>query len=714
MRLSSISVVYRMAFAIGAPIVALLVFALLFAAEHRSNAARMERVAELTEFGRNLSSVIHELQRERGNSAGFVGSGGAGEFAARLNAQRNRTDVIVEQYFEALTHHNLDDFSAGYRNEINNVSRQLREISAHRTAVDGLGLSLGEAVAPYTQKINTILSAFVEEVHESDDAGLTEGMISLLNLMEAKENAGIERAVGANSLSSGAVNRNNHNRLIQLQSAQEAYIAEFEAMMGEGWSERLQTALAPTVADVQAYRDLLGDAGYGGTLPSGEGGVWFDASTRRIDAMMDVETQFATYLVNRAEERFAASNRTSWIAAISALVVTGLTIWFSVAIATGVIVPIKVITSNLEAIAAGDKNIQISGADRKDEIGVLARAARDFLVDSEQRRQLEKEKMNRDRKAVEERAALMKTMSQEVETASERSLGRVVESATSIRERSVNVKDSLDRARAQATSVADQANLSREQSVEAAEQADQLITAINEVTQQIARSDELARDAVGKAEASGRTVSELRDAAAQIGSFVEIINGLAEQTNLLALNATIEAARAGEAGKGFAVVAAEVKALASQTNTSASEISDRVGSIQERTGETVDAIDAISSAIDSLSEVTTAVSAAMEEQRASTSSFRDFVDQTRTATEAVASGVEEIAQVAASVSEEAVTFASTAEEMSDMSELARFEIPRIVTAASSRADEEAEAAMDGKAESTSGDIDESEDIALWG
>jgi methyl-accepting chemotaxis protein len=70
-------------------------------------------------------------------------------------------------------------------------------------------------------------------------------------------------------------------------------------------------------------------------------------------------------------------------------------------------------------------------------------------------------------------------------------------------------------------------------------------------------------------------VAALQEANARIGSVVDLIRNLASQTNLLALNATIEAARAGEAGRGFAVVAAEVKSLATATNSATETI--RIG-----------------------------------------------------------------------------------------------------------------------------------------
>lgn len=111
-------------------------------------------------------------------------------------------------------------------------------------------------------------------------------------------------------------------------------------------------------------------------------------------------------------------------------------------------------------------------------------------------------------------------------------------------------------------------------------------------------TDEASAECHGIAE----NVATLQQANARIGSVVELIRNLAAQTNLLALNATIEAARAGEAGRGFAVVAAEVKSLATATN-SATE------TIRQGIGEVVSAGQAINGAIGELGQTMLAMQA---------------------------------------------------------------------------------------------------------
>jgi methyl-accepting chemotaxis protein len=67
-----------------------------------------------------------------------------------------------------------------------------------------------------------------------------------------------------------------------------------------------------------------------------------------------------------------------------------------------------------------------------------------------------------------------------------------------------------------------------------------------------------------------------------IGEVTKTVSHVSDQTNLLALNAAIEAARAGDHGRGFAVVADEVRALAESSEKSARQTQNLTGQIQEQ------------------------------------------------------------------------------------------------------------------------------------
>jgi methyl-accepting chemotaxis protein len=680
MRISDFPIALRIGLAVALPMVGLAVFMTLFVAAEMRVADRMSKVEQISAFNQNVSQLIHELQRERGNSAGFVGAGGQGEFVRRLSEQRSRTDQARAQYRAVAAEIRVASFAEDLTAYLDVVERRLGTIEAHRRRVDGLTLSMGETVSPYSDVINGLIDVIAQEIHAASGAtGTTEVMVGFLNLVHAKEAAGIERAVGSNSFSAGEVNADNHQRAITLQANQDAYFAEFRELMGPGWAARLDALNASQEAEaVAAARTVLIGAGYGAELSGYTGPQWFDLTTRRIDALMELETDVARHLSALASEARTRAQSSANMALAAGIFTLIATLIVSALLMASVVRPITRMTANLERLADGDTSVNIVGASRKDEVGAMARAAETFLGASKQREALIARTSRLESKAVADRSKLLIDMSERVKSATEVSVGDIVEQAKRLRERSDGMRDALVAAGGDADGANADTAHTLENTERTADLAAELNDAIAEVTLQITRGDTLARDAVSQASASREGIEALTEAADQIGDFVGVISGLAEQTNLLALNATIEAARAGEAGKGFAVVASEVKALAEQTNKSTTEIAERVQAIQERTGEAAATIAAVADAIDRLGEVTAAVAAAMEEQRASTNTFTGVVDDNRQMLTAVAAQIESLARIARSSADEAVSMSDMVLAMSDAARQASVEIPDII------------------------------------
>ena len=307
--------------------------------------------------------------------------------------------------------------------------------------------------------------------------------------------------------------------------------------------------------------------------------------------------------------------------------------------------PLASIASVMRKLADGDKDVEIEGLERRDEIGSMASAVEVFRTQARERERLDAERIEGEEK----RSSRQKQVDGLISSFRETVQG-VLEAVSTDTSQMETAAKSLSTIATQTTSQASNAaNASSEatQNVQAvAAAAEELSASIGEISRQITQTKDVVDKASAATTQTDAKIAGLADAAQKIGEVILLIQGIAEQTNLLALNATIEAARAGEAGKGFAVVASEVKDLATQTAKATEAISAQITSIQAETESSVEAIRGIAETMNEVSSATEAIAAAVEEQGSSTSEISHNVQQAAVGSNEVSQNITSVTQAA--------------------------------------------------------------------
>jgi methyl-accepting chemotaxis protein len=268
----------------------------------RECAALENASALLNQFG----TVVHELQKERGRTAVFLGSQGA-RFAAELPAQQLATDPAIARLHDLLKTFDMAGHGAGFQAKFKTGLDALGRLTERRSSILATNLSAAESTAYFTQTISSLLDIGDALSHLVKDTVVAQEMSCYQIYLRAKEQAGIERAVLAGVFSADKFTGDALGRLHRVDAAQETFLHVFESFASPDQSrfqtETVQGAACDSVAAMK--RKALEKADQGGFgIASSD---WFDASTARIDLMKNVENRLAQDYLGAARQTKNAS-----------------------------------------------------------------------------------------------------------------------------------------------------------------------------------------------------------------------------------------------------------------------------------------------------------------------------------------------------------------------------------------------------------------------
>jgi len=340
--------------------------------------------------------------------------------------------------------------------------------------------------------------------------------------------------------------------------------------------------------------------------------------------------------------------------------------------------PLTNLSRTMETLAQGSVAVEVVGAQRKDEVGAMARSVQVFkdnalalrTAEAAQQRLSAETEAERQRNqqaadaAAREQAFVMENIATGLTKLAEGDLtyrvdaqfppayqrlqgdfnGAITQMEEAMRT-IVHAANSIGAGSDEIASAAD--DLSRRSEQQAAS-LEETAAALDEITATVKRSSAGAVEASrvvtstrSDAERSAVVVrgaveamNQIEKSSQSISQIIGVIDEIAFQTNLLALNAGVEAARAGDAGRGFAVVAQEVRALAQRSADAAKEIktlistsSQQVGQGVSMVGQTGEALQAIVGKVSEIDALVSEIAAGGAEQATGLNEVNAAVNQ---------------------------------------------------------------------------------------
>jgi len=255
--------------------------------------SKLVAVSEIINLNETISLLLHETQKERGASSGFLGSSGT-KFKDTLISQRELTNKSIEEFKKTISQIPASNYPDNGKYLIDNALKELSNIQNVRANVDSLQLDAKNAISYYTNLNSSLLSFVALTSTIAQDERVIKNIIAYYNFLMAKERTGVERAIGSKIFASKTFGSGEYAKYLGLVDEQKIFLDAFFMYAGENQAFFNDKINNPVVQEVQKMRELLLSYGENkDVILDVDSTLWFNKMTEKINILKQIDDYLA-------------------------------------------------------------------------------------------------------------------------------------------------------------------------------------------------------------------------------------------------------------------------------------------------------------------------------------------------------------------------------------------------------------------------------------
>lgn len=372
--LRGLTIKYKLVAMLLLPIIGLFYFSFFYITDKINTTQQINKIEKLVVISLNISDLVHQLQTESALSVASI-QNHSDQSHGELQQQYGTTDKVIAELNEFFKAFSTATLKKELRQRLEDIPKLLTDIVKQRELLHTSDISALQTARNYHQINQSFIDLIQKTVSLNENHEIYVLSLSFINLLTAKELAGLERAILMNALIQKHFKLEQYKEFVELVAQQIVY----RRSLFTTFATPAQIAMLDEMTKGQVFtesykiREKVFAAGTSDELSQISPEQWFNVQTQKIELLRKLQDKTAQDLLSRTLSLQSVTQQQLFYSTALTILLLVFTILLVFLVIRGLTRQLQRAASVANAIAEGKLDNRIS-IDNHDETGNLLAA----------------------------------------------------------------------------------------------------------------------------------------------------------------------------------------------------------------------------------------------------------------------------------------------------------------------------------------------------